>query len=79
MPKEYSSRFSRDHPPNNILGNIDEGVRTRSRLREDMSGAFVSQIKPRKVDDAFLEVEWVTAMHEELEQFEQNEVWNFVD
>ena len=72
------SRFLRDHPPDNILGNIDEGVRTRSRLREDMNVAFASQIKPRKVDDAFLEVEWVNAMHKELEQFEQNEVYNLV-
>ena len=38
----------------------------------------MSQIEPRKVDDAFLEVEWVNAMHEELEQFERNGVWNLV-
>ena len=30
-------RFSKDHPPENILGNVNEGVRTRSRLREDMN------------------------------------------
>ena len=71
-------RFSRDHPLDNILGNVDEGVQTQSRLREEMNVAFTSQIEPRKVDDAFLEVEWVNTMHEELEQFERNEVWNLV-
>ena len=71
-------RFTKNHPPANILGNIDEGIQTRSRLREDLNVAFTSQIEPRKVDDAFLEVEWVNAMHEELEQFERNGVWNLV-
>ena len=71
-------RFSRDHPPDNILGNVDKEVLTQSRLREDMNVAFTSQIEPRKVDDAFLEVEWVNTMHEELEKFERNEVWNLV-
>ena len=71
-------RFTKNHPSANILGSIDEGIQTRSRLREDLNVAFTSQIEPRKVDDAFLEVEWVNAMHEELEQFERNGVWNLV-
>ena len=71
-------KFSRYHPPKNILGNIDEGVHTRSQLREDMNVAFTSQVEPKKVDDTFCEVEWANAMHEEFEQFERNEVWNLV-
>ena len=35
-------RFSRDHPLENILGNIDEGVRTWTQLREDMNVVFTS-------------------------------------
>ena len=76
LPRPW--RFKKDHPPTNILGTVNEGVRTHSRLREDMNVAFTSQAEPRKVDDAFLEVEWVNAMHEELEQFERNEVWKLV-
>ena len=76
LPRPW--RFKKDHPSTNILGTVNEGVRTRSRLREDMNVAFTSQAEPRKVDDAFLEVEWVNAMHEELEQFERNEVWKLV-
>ena len=71
-------RFTKNHPSANILGSIDEGIQTRSWLREDRNVAFTSQIEPRKVDDAFLEVEWVNAMHEELEQFERNGVWDLV-
>ena len=47
-------RFSRDHSPENILGNVNEGVRTRSRLREDMNVASTSQIEPRKLMMHFL-------------------------
>ena len=71
-------KFTKDHPSTNILGNVDEGIKTRSRFREDLNVAFTSQIEPRKIDDAFLDVEWVNAMHEELEQFERNGVWDLV-
>ena len=71
-------KFTEDHPSANILGNVDEGIKTRSRFREDLNVAFTSQIEPRKIDDAFLDVEWVNAMHEKLEQFERNGVWDLV-
>ena len=40
--------------------------------------AFVSIIEPTKVDEAFLEPEWIQAMQEELHQFELNNVWELV-
>ena len=43
-----------------------------------MNVAFTYQIEPRKADEALLEVEWVNAMHDELEQFERNKVWSLV-
>ena len=36
--------------------------------------AFVSITEPTKVDEAFLEPEWIQAMQEELHQFELNNV-----
>ena len=36
--------------------------------------AFFSITKPTKVDEAFLEPEWIQAMQEELHQFELNNV-----
>ena len=71
-------KFTKDHPSANILGNVDEGIQTRSRLRENLNVAFTSQIEPRKIEDAFLDIEWVNAMHEELAQFERNGVWELV-
>ena len=40
--------------------------------------AFVSITEPTKVDEAFLEPEWIQAMEEELHQFELNNVWELV-
>ena len=39
---------------------------------------FVSVTEPTKVDEAFLEPEWIQAMQEELHQFELNNVWKLV-
>ena len=40
--------------------------------------AFVSITEPTKVDEAFLEPEWIQAMQEELYQFELNNFWELV-
>ena len=40
--------------------------------------AFFSITEPTKVDEAFLEPEWIQAMQEELHQFKLNNVWELV-
>jgi len=40
--------------------------------------AFVSQIEPQTIVDALEDNNWITAMHEELNQFVRNEVWTLV-
>jgi hypothetical protein len=50
-------------------------MQTRSRLAlfyEHFS--FVSSIKPKKIDEALLDVDWVNTMHEELNNFIRNQV-----
>jgi hypothetical protein len=39
----------------------------------------VSSIEPKKIDEALKDVEWVNAMHEELNNFTRNQVWEFVE
>src|SRR3954469_20620359 len=41
--------------------------------------AFVSITEPTKVDEAFLEPEWIQAMQEELHQFKLNNIWELVN
>jgi len=60
----------------NIIGQIKEGVSTRSSISNFCRHtAFVSQIQSKSIDEAFKDEKWVEAMYEELNQFARNEVW----
>ena len=39
---------------------------------------MISQVKPKNVDEALSDEHWVSAMHEELHQFERNKVWSLL-
>ena len=63
-----------------IIGDISRGVQTRSTLAlfyEHFS--FVSSIEPKKIYEALKDVDWVNAMHEELNNFTRNQVWELVE
>jgi hypothetical protein len=65
----------RDHPVNNILGAIEKGVTTRSRVVTFCEHySFVSSFEPFKVEDALRDLDWVVAMHDELNNFKRNKV-----
>jgi hypothetical protein len=65
----------RDHPVDNILGDIEKGVTTRSRVANFCEHySFVSSFEPFKVEDALHDPDWVVAMEEELNNFKCNKV-----
>ncbi|KAK2388390.1 putative mitochondrial protein [Trifolium repens] len=68
-----------NHPPEQIIGNTEDGIRTRRSLQiiENNLG-LISQLEPKTIDEAILDESWIEAMKEELSQFERNEVWNLV-
>ena len=69
----------KDHPVDQIVGDISKGVQTRSRIASFCEHfSFVSCMEPNRVDEALLDVDWVNAMHEELNNFTRNEVWELV-
>ncbi|MBJ4058725.1 hypothetical protein JGD43_25750, partial [Salmonella enterica subsp. enterica serovar Goldcoast] len=71
----------RQHPPEQIIGNLHERV-TRSRFISPDSpahSAFVASFEPRDITHALSDSSWVNAMHEELENFERNKVWTLVE
>jgi hypothetical protein len=75
-----------NHPPQQLLGTIDEGCRLRSRVIQPTSevanqvsySCYHAQIEPKKVDEALQDEGWVSAMHDELHQFTINDVWTLV-
>ena len=63
-----------------IVGDIQSGVQTGSRLAlfyEHFS--FMSSHEPKKIEEALNDVDWVNAMHEELNNFTKNQVWKLVE
>jgi hypothetical protein len=68
LPPAWKS--SKDHPIDNILGDISKGVMTRSRISNFCSHfAFVSQVEPKNAKEALIDEFWLMAMQEELNQF----------
>ena len=60
--------------------DIQRGVQTRSRLALFCQNfSFVSHIEPKTIDVALRDVDWVNAMHEELNNFKRNQVWELVE
>ena len=39
----------------------------------------MSSIEPKKIDEALNDVDWVNAMHKELNNFTRNQVWELVE
>ena len=48
-----------DHPVDSILGNIQKGVTTRSRIANFYENySFVSSIEPLRIKDALRDLDW---------------------
>ena len=74
------TNIARDHPLDSIIGDVSRGVQTRSRLASFCEHfSFMSSIKPKRIYEALLDIYWVNAMHEELNNFTRNHVWDLVE
>jgi hypothetical protein len=70
-----------DHPASRIIGDMNERT-TRSRVRNNSHfahAAFVATFEPKDIRHTLSDHNWVNSMHEELENFERNQVWELVD
>jgi hypothetical protein len=64
------------------MGTINEWVTWSSRLAHlscFTNTLFVALFDPRDVGHALSDSSWVNAMHEDLENFERNQVWTLVE
>jgi hypothetical protein len=79
--REPPWRVQVDHPASRIIGDMNEHT-TRSRVRNNshfVHAAFVATFEPKDIGHALSDHNWVNSMHEELENFEKNQVWKLVD
>jgi hypothetical protein len=71
------SHIQKAHPPQQIIDNLNERVTRYSRsahLSYFSNTLFVALFEPRDVGHAISDLSWVNSMHEELENFERNQV-----
>jgi hypothetical protein len=71
----------KNHPENQIVEDINNGVHTRRKLIKDSEQshvAFLSMIEPTNFDEANQHDDWIRAMNGELDQIEKNNTWELV-
>jgi surface antigen len=79
--REPPQRVQVDHPASRIIGDINECT-TQSRVGNNSHFAhasFVATFEPKDIKHALSDHNWVNLVHEELENFERNQVWELVD
>ncbi|GKA16126.1 retrovirus-related pol polyprotein from transposon TNT 1-94 [Tanacetum coccineum] len=74
IPRVENIREIRNHPIDQVIGELDE--RTLRSHAQDRSNffAFVSTIEPKNIKEAIKDESWTMAMQEELDQFVCNDV-----
>ncbi|KAI3523615.1 hypothetical protein L1887_01875 [Cichorium endivia] len=74
-------KWTRNHPPTQMIGNPSTGVQTRSKKSiqdECQFTTYISKFEPKTIFDALDDNDWIKAMQNELEEFKRNEVWDLV-
>nr|GFC29597.1 retrovirus-related Pol polyprotein from transposon TNT 1-94 [Tanacetum cinerariifolium] len=78
----HTSKWTKDHPLNNIIGQLDRPVSTQLQLHEQAlfcyDDAFLTSVEPKTYKEALTQSCWIEAMQEELIEFERLEVWELV-
>ncbi|GJT87710.1 putative ribonuclease H-like domain-containing protein [Tanacetum coccineum] len=79
---EHNRKWTKDHPLENIIGELARPVSTRLQLHEQALfcyyDAFLTTVKPKTYKDALTQSCWFKAMQEELNEFELLRVWELV-
>ncbi|GJT75000.1 retrovirus-related pol polyprotein from transposon TNT 1-94 [Tanacetum coccineum] len=81
-PFEHLSRWTKDHPIENVIGDPSRSISTRKQLKTDAMwcyfDAFLTSGEPKNFKQAMTESSWIDAMQEEIHEFERLEVWELV-
>ncbi|KAI3720023.1 hypothetical protein L6452_20930 [Arctium lappa] len=78
-PLPHEHKWTKEHLIHQIIGDPSAPVQTRSATSNlCMYESFLSKIEPTRVSEALADSDWVTAMQDELNQFEALKVWRLV-
>nr|GFA52688.1 hypothetical protein [Tanacetum cinerariifolium] len=80
--QQHTSKWTKDHPLNNIINQLSRPVFTRLQLHEQALfcyyDAFLISVDPKTYKEALTQSCWIEAMQEELNEFKRLEVWELV-
>ncbi|GKD49575.1 retrovirus-related pol polyprotein from transposon TNT 1-94 [Tanacetum coccineum] len=72
---EHNNKWNKDHPLENIIGELARPVSTRLQLYEQALfcyyDAFLTAVEPNMYKDALTQACWIDATQEELNEFER--------
>ncbi|KAJ9565352.1 hypothetical protein OSB04_001318 [Centaurea solstitialis] len=75
----HTTKWTRAHPLQQVIDSKSAPVKTRSATQNEcLFAAFLSRHEPSNVTEALDISDWVTAMQEDLNQFERLGVWILV-
>ncbi|GJW59441.1 retrovirus-related pol polyprotein from transposon TNT 1-94, partial [Tanacetum coccineum] len=79
---KHNSKWTKDHPLENIIGELARPVSIRLQLHEQAVfcyyDAFLTSVEPKSYKDALIQSCWIEAMQEELNEFKRLEVWELI-
>ncbi|GKB45924.1 retrovirus-related pol polyprotein from transposon TNT 1-94 [Tanacetum coccineum] len=79
---EHVTKWTKDHPLDNIIGELKSLVSIRLKLHEQALfcyyDAFLTSVEPKNYKDALTQACWIKAMQEELNEFKHLDVWELV-
>nr|GFD20610.1 Gag-Pol polyprotein [Tanacetum cinerariifolium] len=79
QPYPHKKKWTKDHPLHKIIGYPKSSVQTRGQLANlCLLSCLLSSIELANVAEALRDADWVSAMQEELDQFERLKVWRLV-
>nr|GEY80428.1 hypothetical protein [Tanacetum cinerariifolium] len=79
QPYPHEKKWTKKHPLHKIIGDPKSSFRTRGQLANScLFSCLLSSIEPANVAEALKDVDWVSAMQEELDQFARLKVWRLV-
>ncbi|GKB91629.1 putative ribonuclease H-like domain-containing protein [Tanacetum coccineum] len=81
-PFESLSRWIKDYPIANVIGDPSRSVSTRKQLQTDAMwcyfDTFLTSVEPKNFKQAMTKPSWIDVMQEEIHEFERLQVWELV-
>ncbi|GJT99208.1 hypothetical protein Tco_1094726 [Tanacetum coccineum] len=79
---EHVTKWTKDHPLENIISELERPVSTRLQLHEQALfcyyDAFLTSVELKNYKDALTQACWIEAIQEELNEFKCLKVWELV-